>query len=153
MPPSPRLSARRINSAYFIEMIRISAHRISDTTPSTAFERDGVAVGGGPGGFFQRVEGAGADIAVTTPRAPSVAAVGRGLFGVAGGRVADVLVTGPGVDRCPNGKKKSPSKDIPRGGHLLPGSRGPDHPRAQKLRSIQSQCANKRTSPPNVPWR
>ena len=36
MPPSPRLSARRIRSAYLIEMIRISAHRISDTTPRTA---------------------------------------------------------------------------------------------------------------------
>jgi len=36
MPPSPRLSARRINSAYLIEMMRISAHRISDTTPRTA---------------------------------------------------------------------------------------------------------------------
>jgi hypothetical protein len=40
MPPSPRLSARRISSASFSEMIRIAAHRISDTTPSTA---DGVS--------------------------------------------------------------------------------------------------------------
>ena len=32
--------------------------------PEDGVRRDGVAVGGGPGGFFQRVEGAGADIAV-----------------------------------------------------------------------------------------
>ena len=36
MPPSPLLSARRISHAYFSEMIRISAHRISDTTPRIA---------------------------------------------------------------------------------------------------------------------
>ena len=64
MPPSPRLSARRINSAYLIEMIRISAHRISDTTPRTASGVSGAAMGGGLGGFLQRVEGAGADIAI-----------------------------------------------------------------------------------------
>ena len=36
MPPSPRLSARRISMAYSTEMMRISAHRISETVPSTA---------------------------------------------------------------------------------------------------------------------
>jgi hypothetical protein len=33
MPPSPRLSARIMRMAYFIEMIMISDHRISDTIP------------------------------------------------------------------------------------------------------------------------
>jgi hypothetical protein len=36
MPPSPRLSARKISNAYLSEMIRISAHRISDATPRIA---------------------------------------------------------------------------------------------------------------------
>ena len=36
MPPSPWLSARKINRAYLTEMIRISAQRISDTTPRIA---------------------------------------------------------------------------------------------------------------------
>ena len=36
MPPSPWLSARRMSSAYFSEMIRISAHRMSETMPMTA---------------------------------------------------------------------------------------------------------------------
>ena len=36
MPPSPRLSARMIRIAYFTETIRITAHRITESTPSTA---------------------------------------------------------------------------------------------------------------------
>ncbi len=64
MPPSPRLSARMISSAYLIEMMRISAHRISDATPSVAGCRERTAMCGGPGGFFQRVERAGADVAI-----------------------------------------------------------------------------------------
>ena len=36
MPPSPRLSARRISTAYFSETIRISDHRISETAPVAA---------------------------------------------------------------------------------------------------------------------
>ncbi|MGY4420899.1 hypothetical protein ACVWY2_003348 [Bradyrhizobium sp. JR6.1] len=36
MPPSPRLSARRISMAYLTEMMRISAHRISETVSSAA---------------------------------------------------------------------------------------------------------------------
>ena len=48
MPPSPRLSARRISSAYLSEMIRISAHRISDTTPRTASGVERPAVGWRP---------------------------------------------------------------------------------------------------------
>ena len=36
MPPSPRLSARRIRTAYLSEMMRINDQMISETTPSTA---------------------------------------------------------------------------------------------------------------------
>ncbi|WP_331311999.1 hypothetical protein [Methylobacterium oryzae] len=36
MPPSPRLSARRISTAYFSDTIRISDHRISETAPVAA---------------------------------------------------------------------------------------------------------------------
>jgi hypothetical protein len=36
MPPSPRLSARRISTAYLSDTIRISDHRISDTAPVAA---------------------------------------------------------------------------------------------------------------------
>ena len=36
MPPSPRLSARRMKTQYLIEMTMISDHRIRDNTPSIA---------------------------------------------------------------------------------------------------------------------
>ena len=84
MPPSPRLSARRINSAYLIEMIRISAHRISDTTPRMACVRQRPAMGGGLGGFLQRVEGTGADIAIDDAEGADRGCCGEG-GGMAGG--------------------------------------------------------------------
>ncbi len=83
MPPSPRLSARRIKSAYLIEMIRIGAHRISDTTPRTASFVSGPPWVARLGRFLQGVEGAGADVAVDDTRAPSVAAAEA--TGMAGG--------------------------------------------------------------------
>ena len=35
VPPSPLLSARRMNSTYLIVTMKISAHRMSDTMPKT----------------------------------------------------------------------------------------------------------------------
>ena len=37
MPPSPRLSARRMRTAYLSEMMTIRAQMMSETTPRTAF--------------------------------------------------------------------------------------------------------------------
>ena len=35
VPPSPLLSARRMNSTYLMVTMTISAHKMSDTTPKT----------------------------------------------------------------------------------------------------------------------
>ena len=64
MPPSPRLSARRIRSAYLIEMIRISAHRISDTTPRIGVRASAARHGRRPWPLPSAHRGAGADVAI-----------------------------------------------------------------------------------------
>ena len=38
IPPSPRLSARRIRTAYLSDTTTISDHRITETAPMTAAE-------------------------------------------------------------------------------------------------------------------
>ena len=64
MPPSPRLSARRIRTAYFTATMSTSDHRISETEPRTASRVQVSASRRGLDGLFQRVEWTRADIAV-----------------------------------------------------------------------------------------
>src|ERR1700675_2345054 len=60
VPPSPLLSARSRITTYFSVTTTISAHRINDTTPSTAC---------GDHSFAERVKRAGADVAINDANA------------------------------------------------------------------------------------
>ena len=63
-PPSPWLSARSSSSTYFAVTTMISAHRISDSTPSTMGRLDGAALGGAQRRLAKRVEWRRSDVAV-----------------------------------------------------------------------------------------
>ncbi len=70
VPPSPLLSARNRISTYLIVTVIISAHRIIDRTPSTATGRYRTMANRRRKRFAERIERAGADIAVDDPDAP-----------------------------------------------------------------------------------
>src|ERR1700730_3083466 len=97
MPPSPRLSARSISSAYFSEMIRISAHRISDTTPRIASGASGPPWAAAFAASFSAERGLGPISTWTTPSAPIVAA--QGSAPGPGGMAAETAVTGGAPNR------------------------------------------------------
>ena len=108
MPPSPRLSARRISSAYLSEMIRISAHRISDTTPRIASGVSCPAMGGGLGGFLQRIKRAGADVAID--HAERADGRGQGKRGGMARAAAGMAVTGEPPDYRANLNRSAKSQ-------------------------------------------
>src|SRR5947208_15972546 len=75
MPPSPRLSARRIRIAYLREMIKMRDQRMSETTPRTA---SGLAIPPALAALVASFSAYGGLVPIspyTTPSAPSVAAV------------------------------------------------------------------------------
>ena len=63
MPPSPWLSARMTKTRYLTETTMTSDQKISDSTPST-FSRSTATPCGAVEALAQRVERAGADVAV-----------------------------------------------------------------------------------------
>ena len=64
VPPSPLLSARNRISTYFSVTVTISAHTISDSTPSTTSRVTDVVVAGRNRRLAKGVKRAGADVAV-----------------------------------------------------------------------------------------
>ena len=64
MPPSPRLSARRIKIAYFSDTTMIRAQKITETAPTAASPRRGAPGRGGLDGLLQGIERARADVPV-----------------------------------------------------------------------------------------
>ena len=63
MPPSPRLSARRISTTYFSVTTNISPQKMTDTAPMRLAASSGTPVRGVED-FLHRVQRAGADVAV-----------------------------------------------------------------------------------------
>ena len=63
MPPSPRLSARRIRITYFSVTTTISAQKITDTAPTMLGASSGTPCAAVKTSFM-RVQRAGADVAV-----------------------------------------------------------------------------------------
>ena len=64
VPPSPLLSARSRIRTYFSVTVMMSAHTMSDSTPSTMSRVTMLIVACGDCGFAEGVERAGADVAV-----------------------------------------------------------------------------------------
>ena len=64
VPPSPLLSARSRISTYFSVTVMISAHTISDSTPSTTPRRDHMVVARRDRRLAEGVERAGTDVAI-----------------------------------------------------------------------------------------
>ena len=64
VPPSPLLSARSTKATYLTVTMTVSAQTISDSTPSTSLGLDWRAAGRGVQRLAERVDRAGADVAV-----------------------------------------------------------------------------------------
>src|SRR5439155_20035933 len=95
MPPSPRLSARRIRIAYLREKIKMRDQRISETTPRTA---SGLAIPAALAALvasFNAYRGLVLISPYTTPSAPSVAAADRACAVVVGLAAAGFAGTMP----------------------------------------------------------